>query len=257
MKKLLLLFVLFSLAASTFAIAVEIDGIWYEMISTNKVKEAKVCWATDENNIVIPETVEYEGITYRVTSIKEGAFARKNLVSITIPKSVKSIGLGAFTECWSLESVHITDIEAWCKIPFDYDYYLDESRDLAYEVHIISNPLYYARHLFLNGEEVKDLVIPSGVTSIGEYTFQGCTFNSVTICITDFSTFIKNKILAQAYFSSVRLADKDGNEINEFIIPDDISAIDDRTFCNCSGLTSVMIPNSVKSIGSRAFYGCI
>jgi hypothetical protein len=255
MKKLLLLFVLFSLAASTFAIAVEIDGIWYEMISTNKVKEAKVCWATDENNIVIPETVEYEGITYRVTSIKEGAFARKNLVSITIPKSVKSIGLGAFTECWSLESVHITDIEAWCKIPFDYYYYDHEE----YVEKYVSNPLYYASHLFVNGEEIKDLVIPISVTSIGKYTFQRFMFSSVTVCITDFSAYFNNKLLEQirSYIGApIRLADKEGNEIKEFIIPDDMSTIDNRAFSGCSGLTSITIPASVMTIGEGAFSGC-
>ena len=78
-----------------------------------------------------------------------------------------SIGEKAFYDCYRLDSVHISDIAAWCNIDFKY-------RD--------SNPLYYAHHLYLNGEEVKDLVIPNSVTSIGKYAFHGCSgLTSVTI----------------------------------------------------------------------------
>ena len=66
-----------------------------------------------------------------------------------------------------MTSVHISDITAWCNIDFDDCY---------------SNPLYYAHHLYLNGEEVKDLVIPNSVTSIGGSAFEGCSsLTSVTI----------------------------------------------------------------------------
>ena len=53
-----------------------------------------------------------------------------------------------------MKIVNISDIEAWCKIQFD---------------DISSNPLYYARHLYLNGEEIKVLNIPNSVSTIGEY----------------------------------------------------------------------------------------
>ena len=77
-----------------------------------------------------------------------------------------SIG-SAFDGCSGLTSVHISDIAAWCNIDFeDYN----------------SNPLYYAHHLYLNGEEVKDLVIPNSVTSIGGAAFYSCSgLTSVTI----------------------------------------------------------------------------
>ena len=45
-----------------------------------------------------------------------------------------------------------------------------------------ANPLANGAELYLDGELVTDLVIPSGVTSIGSYAFQGCTsLTSVTI----------------------------------------------------------------------------
>lgn len=45
--------------------------------------------------------------------------------------------------------------------------------------------------------------------------------------------------------------------INEYIIGRRVTSIEDNAFQDCRNLTSVDIPNSVESIGSRAFYGCI
>ena len=209
----------------------EINGLWYELVS--RAKEAKVIMYRYDvkyfGDVVIPETVDYEGTEYSVTSIGEYAFYEcSGLTSVTIPGSVTNIGKYAFYECTSLTSVtignsvtsigewafddcsgltsvHITDLAAWCKISFSNS---------------SSNPLHYAHHLYLNNQEITDLVIPEGVTSIGGYAFQGCTgLTSVTI-------------------------------------PNSVTSIGNWAFYGCSGLTSVTIPNSVTSIGEWAFRGC-
>ena len=103
-----------------------------------------------------------------VTSIGDYTFYKcSGLTSITIPNSVTSIGDNAFSGCSGLASVHISDLAAWCNISFAYQE---------------SNPLYYAHHLYMNGKEVTNLVIPNGVTRIGNYVFLNCSgLISVTI----------------------------------------------------------------------------
>ena len=187
---------------------VEIDGIRYGLNA--ETREATLINKSSGNysgEVVIPESVEHEGTAYSVTSIGGGAFFRcYDLTSVTIGNSVESIGDYAFAECFGLTSVHISDIVAWYNIEFAGSG---------------SNPLSYAHHLYLNGEEVKDLVIPNSVTSIGNYAFLGCSgLTSVTI----------------------------GNSVK---------SIGKEAFRDCSGLTSVTIPNSVTSIGWSAFSGCL
>ena len=77
-----------------------------------------------------------------VTTIGDGVFRGcSNLSSITIGNGITSIGKSAFSGCTGLTSVHINDLVAWCKINFSQ---------------YTCNPLCYAHHLFLDGEEVKE-----------------------------------------------------------------------------------------------------
>ena len=91
-----------------------------------------------------------------VTTIGEWAFYNcSNLKSITIPRSVTHIGNSVFFNCYDLNKVYISDLEAWCNIQFDGDFF---SR----------------YHLYLNNKEITNLIIPESVTSIGNYAFAKC-----------------------------------------------------------------------------------
>ena len=76
-------------SANVFAEAVEIDGIYYNLVT--KAKQAEVTYNPSKYNgtIRIPGTVTYNGVTYSVTSIEIGAFAGcRGLTSVSIPNSV-------------------------------------------------------------------------------------------------------------------------------------------------------------------------
>ena len=235
------------------AVEVEIDGINYELVA--KVKQATVIAKSSgkySGKVIIPESVEHEGATYSVTSIGSYVFYEcSGLTSVTIPNSVTSIGGLAFYECSGLKSVHISNIATWCNIDFNGG---------------SSNPLHYAHHLYLNGEEVKDLVIPNSVTSIGNCAFYGCSgLTSVTIpnsvesieedafsgCSGLTSVTIGNSVT-----SIGESAFEDCFGLTSVTIPNSVTSIGGGAFSGCFGLTSVTIPNSVTSIGGGAFSGC-
>ena len=91
----------------------------------------------------------------------------KNLASVSFGDSIEYIGDCAFWGCVALSFVNISNLSAWCNINFEYD---------------TSNPIYYSHSLYLNNQEVKDLVIPEDVTNINSYAFNNCSeLKSLTI----------------------------------------------------------------------------
>lgn len=102
----LLLGAIIAMVANAYDIVV--DGIYYNVDGT----EASVSNGGYNNNysgdIVIPSSVEYDGITYTVTSIDRDAFdACGQLTSVVIPESVTAIEDSAFLNCQNLKSVTI------------------------------------------------------------------------------------------------------------------------------------------------------
>jgi len=202
--------------------AFEVDGIYYSIndndSTTVSVTYHIYTYDPEPSNvsrnvtyhgmseITIPEQVTYDGNTYRVTGIDSMTFnENRELVRINLPSTLEFIAAEAFLYNDNLEVINITDVGQWCKMDIDASYY-------EY------NPLYYARHLYLNGEEIQDLVIPEGVEKIRDYAF--------------------------AYRSNLR----------SVTIPE-MRAIGDYAFDECSNLKRVNI-EKVDSIGRAAFADC-
>jgi len=298
------------LLSSTFVFAqnFEVNGINYNVTSQADKTVEVAPWGKYSGNITIPANVTYEGISYTVTAIGRNAFGSRSdltnveipnsvtkidteafyncnkltsidlpdnltsigksafeycddLTTIEIPNSVRTIGDNAFAYLINLTSVHVSDTASWCKIAFG---------------NLHANPLYSAKHLFVNNSELTDLVIPEEIDIINDYAFSGCDgLTSITI-----PEHIKN--IGKGAFdgcgelTSINVAKENStydsrNNCNALIesstntlllgcrntiIPNSIVNIGESAFAECTGLNSIVIPNSVESIGNYAFVGC-
>ena len=249
------------------------DSIYYEIDEINH--EARVTYYAPilggaanglyyKGDIVIPEIMCYKGEIYPVTGISYWAFhdcpditsvsipssvkeirhfAFENCIGLTeisIPESVTEIWRGTFRGCEGLNKVEFASIEQMCSMT--YCPQVDQELQSQLRQYPNSNPLYMAKHLWIDGQEVTDLVIPEGITSIGNLAFAGGAFTSVTI--------------PESVTSIGHSAFQGCKDLTSFTIPDGVTSIGENAFKDCTGLTSITIPGSVTSIGEYAFTGC-
>ena len=203
MKHLRHLFTALSLLCATIATAYdfEVGGIYYNITnSTDKTVEVTEGSSYYTGSVVIPESIEYDGITYNVTCIGSRAFmASTELTSITIPNSVTSIGDYAFNGCTSLKYLHIEDGTSTLSLGVNYSassgnygkglfrdcpletLYL--GRDLSYKTSSYTSVAMLSGYSpFANISTLKSVIIGNSVTSIGSYAFYSCTrLTSITI----------------------------------------------------------------------------
>ncbi len=178
--------------------------------------------------IVIPGEVNGKS----VTAIEAHAFIQcKNLKSVTIPDSVTSISTWSFSDCTKLKYKQ----KQYC------------ANDLYY---VIKKYTYNKDGLCIVDNVVVDcmndaeqVVIPNGVTSIGESAFSGCA-SLASVTIPDGVTSI-----GRSAFSGCE-------SLTSVTIPDGVTTVEDYAFSGCESLTSVTIPDGVTSIYVGAFDRC-
>lgn len=331
MRKLSTLLFLFLLSLTTLAYDFQVDQLCYNILSDTEVEVTyqQDPWSEDATYpslsgvVIIPSSVTYNETTYTVTSIGNYAFTYCSyLISITIPSSVTSIGDYTFFNCSSLNSVTIPSTItnmggsafAGCSslisvtIPSSVtsigDHAFFRCSSLA-NIQVEVGNLYYASEngvlfnadkttlvQYPTGKTETTYIIPTSVTSIEGYAFNGCSsLTSVTIpsnvtsigrdvfsgtpLYNDASNWVDNVLyidncLIQAnseLFGAydivagtrviVDYAFAYCSSLTTVTIPSSVTSIGEGVFNNCSSLTSVTIPTTITSIGSGAFLGCI
>ena len=191
----------------------KIDGIYYNLNYLDNIGfcpgEAQVTQGEEKyvGDIVIPSTLNYNGMNYKVTSIGYDAFhACAELNSISIPNSVKSIDFCAFMGCWFMNAVtlpnSITSIGqsafAQCisltsiTIPNSITS-IEEATFFACQsltsITIPTSVKSIGKQAFNACVLLTSVTIPNSVTSLGEMAFAGCSalrFVSIPKSLTDF-----------------------------------------------------------------------
>ena len=113
---------------------------------------------------------------------------------------------------------------------------------------------------------IKEINIPNGITSIGDYAFKNCS-NLTSVSIPNSVTSIGDGVFSScSSLTSITIPDSvtsigfyvfsDCSALTSITIPDSVTSIGNYVFDGCSALTSISIPNSVTSIGNGAFNSC-
>ena len=215
-------------ATKGYAQTITVDNLNYTVIhdgSNSVTLRGHVDGQGAAGTLTIPSTVTYDGTTYTVIGIDEGAFS--DCLGLTgdliIPNSVTGIGNWAFAGCEGFNGSLI-----------------------------LGNSLTYIGYEAFHGciGFTGNLTIPNSVTTIRSDAFFGCSgFNGELILSNSLTEIGDGAFYGCSGF------------IGELNIPNSVSIIQDGdwehgTFGNCSGFTSLVLSNSLTRIASNAFYNC-
>lgn len=218
MRKRFLSLLLLALPFVANAEKTQINKIWYKLFAETQTVEvtSPTDYSKYEGDITIPGKVTHNGVEYSVTSIGESAF---------------------------MNSRTLTNIS------------------------IPNGVTSIGRSAFSYCSSLTNVIIPNSIKSIGIDSFHGC-HDSIKINIEDLNVLLnlENPFIVPIpgtdreqpiyfYFKSFRLFLK-GKEVENLVIPNNITRIPSYAFHGCMSLKSVTIPNCVTSIGNRVFTNC-
>ena len=195
-----------------------------------------------------------KNVTINKSSTEQLVFASCTAIeNLYVGKDVRQFGYWAFFNDWQTINVYFDGtIEDWCEFIVESDLY-----SLPF---VSANSKFY-----IQGELVENLVIPSGVTKINDYVFSKYGgLKSVTIPSTVESigtgafyqcTNLTTVNLSEGIKSVGSKAFMDCKKVTTISIPNSLESIDSEAFFNMSSVQGTLqLGNNLKTIGKEAFY---
>ncbi len=222
----------------------------YEIPSgVTRINSGAFAYAKGVKSVVIPSGVMY---------LEDTSFAGSSLESITIPSSVISIHPYAFLYCDKLKN-----------LLGDNTHFISEDRKFIYEPNdMFPNTIY-----FFAGKDDTSYEIPEGITCIESYAFSNCvnlkniTFPESLIQING-SAFegcvnlesVNGKYATtdhKGYINAVgKLMLLVPNIDDDYVVPDEVTALGSELFANRHTLKSVTMGDNVTELGNYVFSRC-
>ena len=239
-----------------------IYGINYSLDDTNHTASViKLDSGTYTGDVIIPDSVTYNSVHYKVTSIGESAFYMcGNLISIDLPYSVKSINNGAFSYCIKLTSVTLSNGLVYIKSGA-----FSDCTGLT-TITIPNSVINIDADAFSGCTSLISIIIPNNVYVLGRDAFNGCThlqsvilsenMHDINIGCFQFCSNLVSVIIPKNINNIHDYAFSGCTRLVSIILPNTITDIGISAFYNCTSLTSITIPNNVIYIGGTAFNGC-
>ena len=254
----LLPIVMLAVASSATAVSFSYQGIAYNTLpdGTAEVGRNDNCAA----DVVIPESVEYQGKTYRVTSVQDDAFSwHQTLQSVSLPESVTSIGAGAFFNCVSLKKVSIPGKLADIKSGT-----FGECKMLS-EFIIPASVTSIGSAAFENCKSLSRLDIPKGLKTLESRSFCGCEKLEELLLPDELETFEDRMFIGCSSLQKVHLpnwlttipyATFEGCKmLKAYSFEEPLTEISERAFTG-TGLTEIRLPKNILSVAGDAFTHC-
>lgn len=285
-QRLLLATVMILNYVVVYADNIEIDGICYS-VRRLAIETYDIAVTNKDGgysgDIVIPQTINYDGkerqvtsIDYRcfsgckeltsvkipdgMTSLKQDCFKDcSSLTSVIIPNSVTSLGEASFYGCSKLESVKLpVGITSLSKNCFGYCRVL-KNIELPNSVTSLGNGCFESCY------ELESINLPNGITSLPGFCFSGCCKLSNIVLPNNITSLgdrcfercrLLNSIMLPPGVVSLGKSCFENTGLENVTIPEGVSSLGSYTFCNCNRLVDITLPNSITSLGSACFSGC-
>lgn len=221
----------------------------YKVISTDPAEVELTSGASFTGETLnIPSTVENNGATYTVTSIGDNAFENNNKIkTVTFPDTLTKIGDSAFSKCYSLEG----------------------------ELRLPEGLQEIGSYAFFSDSKIKTVIFPDTLICIGNQAFMSCYGLEGTLTLpeglkeigssafsgsAEFAGYVNNKMMNITAVNLPNSLEKLGYnafhacKITSVTVPEQITVLESGVFSCCFELTSVTLPEGLKTIGSLEQY---